>query len=519
MRYKKEDIYNKGFDIAAARSEEPAAPLDFAGLRAGIRALTDANLDLGVFKKTNSSYGDKAFVVKALSKRDSATVSEISEFYYETSGIYNRMCKYLAQLFRYDWFITPYIIKEDNLKEDKLLADFAKVLDYLDDSEIKILFGNIALEVVKTGAYYGCVVDYGAHFALQQLPKAYCRSRYNLGAQPMIELNLKFFDTYFTDITQRIKILKMFPKDVQKAYIMYKEGKLPAEFPGDTAGWCLLDPANTVKFSIGGEDIPPLAGVIPSIIDLDSAQELDRKKTMQQLLKIIIQKLPRDKNGDLIFDVEEARDMHNSAVNMLRRAVGVDVLTTFADIDVADMDGSATANATDALERVERTVYNNAGISQNIFNAEGNVAIANAILNDEATMRELVYQFQAFLNRILNKFNSKKYEFKATMLETTIYNYKDLAKTYKEQTQMGYSKMLPQIALGHSQSMILASLHFENSYLHLEDLMIPPLTSNVMNADTLEQFRGGSDEKETGRPEKADAEKSDKTIANQESLG
>jgi hypothetical protein len=36
------------------------------------------------------------------------------------------------------------------------------------------------------------------------------------------------------------------------------------------------------------------------------------------------------------------------------------------------------------------------------------------------------------------------------MLETTQYNYKDLAKYYKEQVQLGYSKMLPQIALGHS---------------------------------------------------------------------
>jgi hypothetical protein len=36
------------------------------------------------------------------------------------------------------------------------------------------------------------------------------------------------------------------------------------------------------------------------------------------------------------------------------------------------------------------------------------------------------------------------------MLETTQYNYKDLAKMYKEQVQLGYSKMLPQIAMGHS---------------------------------------------------------------------
>ena len=32
------------------------------------------------------------------------------------------------------------------------------------------------------------------------------------------------------------------------------------------------------------------------------------------------------------------------------------------------------------------------------------------------------------------------------ILPTTIYNYKDMAKLYKEQSQLGYSKMMPQIA-------------------------------------------------------------------------
>nr|DAD78629.1 MAG TPA: portal protein [Siphoviridae sp. ctB3v5] len=32
------------------------------------------------------------------------------------------------------------------------------------------------------------------------------------------------------------------------------------------------------------------------------------------MLKIIVQKLPLDKNSDLVFDVDEARDIHNNAV-------------------------------------------------------------------------------------------------------------------------------------------------------------------------------------------------------------
>ena len=38
---------------------------------------------------------------------------------------------------------------------------------------------------------------------------------------------------------------------------------------------------------------------------------------------------------------------------------------------------------------------------------------------------------------------------------------------YKEQVQLGYSKMLPQIALGHSQSSIINTAYFENEILRL----------------------------------------------------
>jgi hypothetical protein len=52
-----------------------------------------------------------------------------------------------------------------------------------------------------------------------------------------------------------------------------------------------------------------------------------------------------DKNGDLIFDIDEARDIHNNAVQMLKRAVGVDVLTTFTDVDSIDMSDKNTTTS------------------------------------------------------------------------------------------------------------------------------------------------------------------------------
>jgi hypothetical protein len=92
------------------------------------------------------------------------------------------------------------------------------------------------------------------------------------------------------------------------------------------------------------------------------------------------------------------------------------------------------------------------------------------------------------------------------MLETTQYNYKEMSKLYKEQTQLGYSKMLPQIALGHSQSFILNSAIFENEILHLSSIMIPPLMSSTLSGEDIlgASKKDSASNAESGRPEVPD---------------
>lgn len=89
---------------------------------------------------------------------------------------------------------------------------------------------------------------------------------------------MKFFDT-FADITYRMKVLQLFPDEFRKGYLLYKQGKLPSDVPGEKCGgWYLLDPANTIKFNFNNSDIPMFISSIPAILDLYAAQDLDRKK-------------------------------------------------------------------------------------------------------------------------------------------------------------------------------------------------------------------------------------------------
>ena len=98
-----------------------------------------------------------------------------------------------------------------------------------------------------------------------------------------------------------------------------------------------------------------------------------------------------------------------------------------------------------------------------------------------------------------------------------------MSKLYKEQVQIGYSKMLPQIALGQSQSSILANAYFENDILDLVNLFIPPLMSSTLNENILNKVSdkkaaAGGEEQKAGRKELEDDKKSEKTIQNRESM-
>lgn len=507
--------------VATELRDSPSS--DFGRIKTGTKTLEDATLIQGDLAKANSQYGSIDYIMRAITNKEYENMRSISQHYYTISGIYKRLVRYLAYMYRYDWLVTPYINSE-SIGEDKILKMFSEILTFLDNSNIKQLFGEIALKVVKNGVYYGFRVESKDRVIIQELAPKYCRSRFKTAeGRSAVEFDMRYFEDMFFDTEQRMKMLNLFPDDFKRGYVLYKKGRIPPAFMGDSPSWYLLDTDCAVKFSLNDEDFPTLLSVIPAIVRLDNAQALDRKKMQQELMKILIQKLPVDKNGDLVFDIEEAKVLHNNAVQMLGRAIGIDVLTTFADVSVEDMIENRAATAKDDLEKSERAVYNEAGISQLQFNTDGNIALEKSILNDEASMYNLIQQFESFLNSVIKKFNkNKKITFRVQILGTTIYNYKELAKIYKEQTQIGYSKILPQLALGQSQSSILANAHFENEILDLVNVFIPPMSSNTTSAKDIQEknnsTKKASSGEEGGRPEKQDDEKTEKTIMNKESM-
>lgn len=183
--------------------------VDFNKIRVGSKILEDAVVQLGDYKKINSRLGDKAEVLKAINTGNLVLMREISNFFYRSSGIYSRLCRYMARLYKYDWFITPYIEncegliakengangangliadlpEKDQDNKKKVFLNFFKILRYFESLEIKKFCGKVALKVVRQGAYYGYLIHGTKKISIQELHPNYCRSRFEVNNKPVV---------------------------------------------------------------------------------------------------------------------------------------------------------------------------------------------------------------------------------------------------------------------------------------------------------------------------------------------
>lgn len=508
---------------------------NFGKIKVGVKTLEDAILSpLSANERKRYCHGmghyyDKHRIFKAIATRNYSEMRAISDFFYRTNGIYKELVDTYSTCYRWDWYISGSVYNDKYFEDDKKIEEIKKKfnsnLNYLDDTHIKKICGDISHKVVKYGVSYQYISEGDTGVLFQELPTDYCRSRMKVNNMPAVELNMRYFDVEFPDPIYRQRVLKMFPKDIQRGYVLFKSGKLKQDFRGDMNGWYMLDPGYAVEFSlISADKMPMFINVIPKLMDLDDAQELDKRKQLQELAKVIVQELPLTSKGDLIFDMDEAVDIHNNTVSMLQGgSVNTDVITTFAKVSSIDLSQSSSEDK-DGLERVERSVFNAAGVPSVLFNSDGNLTLSSALLRIEGVMRDLKLQFEIMFDTILknrDNRNKKNYAFSFFMLDTTQYNYKEMSKMYKEQMTIGYSKVLAEVALGHSQKSVLSMAYFENDVLDLVEVFIPPLTSNTLSSADISTIGGdkklGSG-KSVGRPKSDPVTLSDKTLQNQRSM-
>ena len=235
------------------------------------------------------------------------------------------------------------------------------------------------------------------------------------------------------------------------------------------------------------------------------AVDTERERDLDEIRKIIVQKVPHLNDGTLLFEPEEAEEMHMAAVGMLRGNKNISVLTTYDDVDaiVSKTSGEATTNR---LEKMVQNIYDQAGVSKELFAASGSSSLDKSIKNDTALMMVLGNKYSDFLTNLINMlYANSNVNFKYTILPITWYNEKEYVEESFKLAGMGYSFLIPSMALGLTQRDLVNIKMLENDVLKLDKILIPLQTAYTQTAES------------AGRPAKEGTEQSPKTIKNKES--
>ena len=451
---------------------------------------------------------------------DPQELRELSRYYYRISGIYKNTISYLSTLLLMYYVITPIFDTNKNNSKSAVLNSFFKACSFVDALNLYTNLTRINEQILVSGIYYGILrVGENGKYTIQDLPLGYCRTRFkDYNDLDIPEFNICYFDTIHDELLKK-EALAAYPKEVQKAYNKYHKGLLEYQ-------WVEILPEEGGICFFTGDKTPLLISSLPSILKFMEAQEREAKRDENELYKILIQKMPIDKNGELIFELEEIADIHGSIAEMLKGLDTVDVLTTFGETKLESIqDSSAATQSADRIDKYKTAAYDDIGVPSILFNADGSASMKYSIQKDEAIMYHLAQKYATWIQQQINKrFGKSSLKFGFSILPITLFNYKDMQSQYFSGAQYGYSKMYAGVALGIKQSEILSMMVFENEFMKMSERMIPLQSSytssnkDIKNTTTEENKTSSSNSGDInnsgGRPELDDTEKSEKTQQN-----
>ena len=424
----------------------------------------------------------------------------LSRNFFYKDGYYKQIIIHYATLLKYAGLLIPNPSLGKKLSTSHISKRYYNALDYVEKMNLPVFLTDCATRALIDGCYYGVIVQLDKqNFSVLDLPSGYCQTRYkDLNGDDLIEFDVSYFNS-IVDLTAKEQALASYPKFIRDAYKKWQKQK-------SSNSWVIIPSDIGICFPFF-DGRPLFLSVIPASLEYDDAIQTEKDRDAEEIRKILVQKIPHLQDGRLLFEPDEAAEMHAGAVGMLKGNKNISVLTTYADVDavVSKTTGESTSKT---LEQIEKNIYAQAGVSGQIFSSTGSSTLDASIKNDIALMMYLANKFSRFITNSINRiYGNTNITFKYQILPVSIHNMDKFVDQSFKLSGSGYSYLLPVVALGLSQRDIVNLKELENDVLKLGEKLIPLSSSYTQSSDN-----------PTGRPKLDDSEKAEKTIKNEESL-
>lgn len=294
-----------------------------------------------------------------------ASQQKLSRNYYDKNGLYKRVILYYATLLNYAGLLIPNPIYGNKLSNSYIKKRYYAALEYLERLNLQEVLTRMSIYTLIYGSYFGIIKTLDKDdCVIFDLPAGYARSLFkDMHGNDIVEFDVSYFDT-IDDEKVREKTLNIYPEIVSSHYKRFHKGKI-------SCSWVTLPSDIGICFTFFDDGRPLFLSIIPATIQYDEAVDTERERELDEIKKIIVQKVPHLTDGALLFEPEEALEMHKGAVDMLKKNnKNLSVLTTYADVD-AIVSKTSGDNVNTSLDKMLQNVYSEAGVTGQIFAPTG----------------------------------------------------------------------------------------------------------------------------------------------------
>lgn len=422
-------------------------------------------------------------------------------YIYGASPHFRRLIQYFAGLTDWAYIVSPYKTDPKSINAKTISRNYRKSLDFLSSMNIRTQFPKILTVCLREDTFFGTFWLSNDGVILQQLPSEYCSISTIEGNVANVTFDFSYFDS-------RQALLEFYPKEFNKKYAQYQKNR--------TVKWIELDSPTSFAIKCNADildyAIPPFAGILREIYEIEDYKELRMSKTALENYAMVVMQLGMDDDGNWTLDYNKAVDFWRNLDAVLPEEIG-SVLTPMP-VNKISFEKSNTAS-TNTVAEAEEALFSAAGVSSLLFNNEkaSANALALSVKADQAITYGIVKSIEDMVNRLLQSQSFGK-NFKVTFLDVSPFNRKEAGDQYLKAAQFG----LPTVSMyaasqGLGQAELDSMSLLENDVLEIKKLFIPLASSNTQSGSAVDN-KGATDE--GGAPKKDVGDMADSTEKNQE---
>jgi hypothetical protein len=436
-------------------------------------------------------------------------ISKISRQLHNVDANYAKLISYYSNMFYIRYTVIPVQLRKDIPVADQIyMEEYNKMLEVSEGMSLEQIVPEALEELMLNGSVY--LTSYKDNstktISIIILPHDYCRTVFKttLGTN-VIEFDFRYFELYQLN-EDKEQALALFPPEFREKWEAHWVRR-ETMGTGKDQGWLELDPRYSTSIAANEKEIPPLIWAMEGIFEYDRVRDAETEKTVNQLQKILTHRIPITNSGELIFDLDEVREIHRAISKITNQHEGLSTITTFGDTQLLKLQEESNIQ-NKALDQSYDAIFRVAGLNANIFTGSSDMSLKQNNRTDKAYIWKFVVQINNFINLVLNQlYNFKPFQAEVNILPITFVEEDDSVRLYRENATVGIGKLEAVVATGVKQRSLQDRAKLEQM-INL-DFMLKPLQSSHTMSGNQQTDQEQPDNSEPLVEEEVDTEESD----------